>query len=156
MPCFIAAAFAVADTSLPVARPRPIEGLAFYRKHAVGLLRRYMQTSMEVGRTPCLLGSMVFRGRASSYRMQSFEDRVIFIFDVEKCLRQLDARSQQVVAHIALEDYSTLEVAALTGESVRSVMRIYGGALDRLTRLFLEYGLLNPNAEKLSRGEAGN
>lgn len=136
---------AVADASLPVARPRPLEGFAFYRKHVVGLLRRYLQISMEVGRTPCVLGTMVFRGRVSSYRMQTFEDRVIFIFDVEKCLKQLDRISQEVIAHMILEDYTSFETAALTGESVRSVARIYGAALDRLTRLFLEYRLLDPN-----------
>jgi hypothetical protein len=147
---------AVAEPALPVARPKPIAGFAFYRKHAVGLLRRYLRASMEIGRTPCVLGTLVFRGRVSSYRMHSFEDRVIFIFDVEKCLKQLDRLSQQIVAHIALEDYTPLEAAALTGESVRSVARIYGQALDRLTRLFLEYELLDPNVEKLSRGEAEN
>ena len=152
MPYAINILAGTAESELPVGRPRAIEGLAFYRKHAAGLLRRYMRVSMEVGRTPCVLGTLVFRGRVSSYRMRSFEDRVIFIFDVEKCLKQLDRLSQRVVAHMALEDYTPLETAALTGESVRSVARIYGEALDRLTRLFLEYELLDPKVEKLSRG----
>jgi hypothetical protein len=34
--------------------------------------------------------------------------------------------------------------------------RIYAEALDRLTRLFLDFGLLDPNPEKLSRGEPEN
>ncbi len=156
LPWVIPQATAVTDMSLPVARPKPLEGFAFYRKHAVGLLRRYLRISMEVGRTPCVLGNMVFRGRVSSYRMQTFEDRVIFIFDVEKCLKQLDRTSQEVVSHIILEDYTPLETAALIGESVRSVARIYGEALDRLTRLFLEYRLLAPPTEKLSREEIEN
>jgi hypothetical protein len=48
---------------------------------------------MEMGRTPSLLGNTIFRGRASSYRMRTFEDCIIFIFDVEKCLKRLDAES---------------------------------------------------------------
>lgn len=156
LPWVLPQAAAVTDTSLPVARPKPLEGFAFYRRHTVGLLRRYLRVSMEVGRTPCVLGTLVFRGRVSSYRMQSFEDRVIFIFDVEKCLKQLDRVSQEVVAAIILEDYTSLETASLIGESVRSVARIYAAALDRLTRLFLEYQLLDPNPEKLSRGRVEN
>ncbi|HEX4007853.1 MAG TPA: sigma factor-like helix-turn-helix DNA-binding protein [Acidobacteriaceae bacterium] len=147
---------AAAEPSRPVWRQRPAESLAFYRKHCIGLLRRYLQVSMEMGRTPCVLGNMVFRGRVSSYRVSSFEDLVIFIFDVEKCLKQLDAVSQAVVAHVVLEDFSIAETASMMGESERSVARIYGAALDRLTRLFLDYRLLNVNVENLSRGEAEN
>jgi len=153
VPCILKDTVAVAET-LPRARARPLDGFAFYRKHTVSLLRRYLCISMEIGRAPCLLGHMVFRGHVSSYRMRSFEDHIIFVFDVEKCLRQLDRGSQELVTHIALEDYTPAEAASITGESERSVLRIYGAALDRLTRLFLEYQLLEPNVENLSRGEA--
>lgn len=156
MPCILQTARAVADTGLPAVRPRAIEGLAFYRRHTAGLLHRYMRTSMEIGRVPCVLGNMMFRSRVSSYRLRTFEDRVIFIFDVEKCLKRLDPLSQQIVGHVALEDYTPMETAALTGQSVRSVSRIYGEALDRLTRLFLEYELLRPHEEKLSTGRPQN
>lgn len=142
--CILPTARAVASADLPVARPRPIDGVAFYRQHTVGLLERYLRTSMQVGRVPCVLGNMSFRSRVSSYRMTTFEDRVIFIFDVEKCLKRLDGRAQEVVARIALENYSPMETAALTGESVRSVARVYGAALDRLTQLFLACELLQP------------
>lgn len=153
MPCVLESAEAVADPAPPLARPRALGGVAFYRKHAEGLLRKYLTISMDIGRAPCVLGHLMLRGRISSYRMRSFEDQVIFVFDVEKCLKQLDRLSQRVVTHIALEDYSMLETAALTGESLRSVSRIYAEALDRLTRLFLDFRLLEPDAEKLSRGE---
>jgi hypothetical protein len=156
MPCVLTTALAVADPAMPMRRARPIGGLAFYRKHSVGLLRRYLSVSMELGRTPCLLGNMVLRGRVSSYRMKSFEDLVIFIFDVEKCLKQLDRPTQAVITHVALEDYTVLETATITGDSQRSVSRMYGEGLDRLTQLFLQYGLLDPELEKLSRGEAKN
>ncbi|HKR27201.1 MAG TPA: hypothetical protein VJS11_07085 [Acidobacteriaceae bacterium] len=152
-PCVLATAHAVASSGLPVARPRPIEGLAFYRKHTIALLRRYLAISMELGRTPCVMGTIVFRGRVSSYRIRSFEDLVIFIFDVEKCLKRLDAPSQAMIAHVALEDYSFEETARITGCSPRSAARNYGLALDRLTRFLLDSGLLKLVDEKLSRGE---
>jgi hypothetical protein len=154
MPCVLETARAVA-AALPTGRPRAIEGLAFYRRHTAGLLHRYMRTSMEIGRVPSVLGHLTFRSRVSSYRLRTFEDRVIFIFDVEKCLKRLDPLSQQVVAHMALEDYTPMEAAALTGQSVRTVSRIYGEALDRLTRMFLEYELLYPYGE-VSRAGLGN
>ena len=154
MPAILESSHAVAD--LPAARPRPLGGLTFYRRHTEALLRRYLLTSMEIGRVPSLLGNVVFRGRVTSYRMQSFEDRIIFILDVEKCLRRLDRVSQEAVAHIGLESYSPQETAELMTQGVRSVERIYGEALDRLTHLFLEKQLLRPNMEKLSRGEAEN
>lgn len=145
---------AAASGDLPAARPRPIEGLAFYRKHTVALLQRYLAISMELGRTPCLLGNLVFRGRVSSYRISSFEDLVIFIFDVEKCLKRLDTTAQKMIAHVALEDFTFDETAAITGCSPRSAARNYGLALDRLTRFFLESGLLRADGEKLSIGQS--
>lgn len=154
LPLVLESARAVAQPELPLGRPRPLGGVAFYRRHTEALLHRYLMTSMEIGRAPCVLGNVVFRGRVTSYRMQSFEDQIIFVFDVEKCLKRLDRVSQEVVAHIALEDYTPQETAGLMIESLRSVARIYSEAIDRLTRLFLETGLLDPNVENLSRGEA--
>jgi hypothetical protein len=80
----------VPDTRSPYVE---LGGTAFYRRRTENLLRRYMRASMEMGRTPSLLGNTIFRGRASSYRMRTFEDCIIFIFDVEKCLKRLDAES---------------------------------------------------------------
>lgn len=154
--CVLPEVFAVAVKHGPVWRTKPIDGVAFYRGHSVGLLHRYLRASMEMGRSPCVLGNVVFRGRASSYRIGSFEDIVIFIFDIEKCLKRLDAVSQAVIAHVVLEDYTIDETAGITGESERSVSRIYNEALDKLTGLFLDFGLLDPNVENLSRGEAKN
>jgi hypothetical protein len=154
MPWVLTTALAVAEPAMPQWRARPIDGLAFYRKHSVALLRRYLSVSMELGRTPCVLGNVVFRGRVSSYRMKSFEDLVIFVFDIEKCLKQLDRPTQDVIGHVALEDYTMLETANITGDSQRSVWRMYGEGMDKLTRIFLEYGLMDPDLENLSRGEA--
>jgi hypothetical protein len=71
------AAVAVKRQPSTVASERPAEELAFYRKHTQLMLRRFMHMSMQMGRTPSLLGEQVFRGRVSSYRLRSFEDAVI-------------------------------------------------------------------------------
>lgn len=135
---------------LPMVRAREeppaarVPELAFYRKYTEGMLRRYMRLSMETGRVPSLIGQPMFRGRVTSYKVRSFEDVVIFVFDVEKCLRRLDTRSQELIARISLQEYTQGETAGLTGMSLRSVVRHYADALDRLTVIFLEAKLLEP------------
>ena len=154
-PLILRTAQAVAEPADPAeAAPQlqVVGGRSQNRRDALRVLYRYLQTSMLVGRPPCFLGKEVFRGRASSHRIPSFEDAVIFLLDVEKCLKQLDPFSRIVVARIALEDYSPPEAARLTGESERTIHRIYGAALDRLEELFHEYEVLGRNVENLSRG----
>jgi hypothetical protein len=121
--------------------------MAFYRKYTEGMLRRYMRMSIEMGRVPSLLGKEMFRARVTSYRMRSFEDIIIFVFDVEKCLKRLDEVSQTLIARVALQEYTQGEAAGLTGMSLRSVARKYAAALDRLTAIFLEMKLLEPRLE---------
>lgn len=132
---------------------RPAEELAFYRKHTQSLLRRYMHMSMQMGRSPSVLGEGIFRGRVSTYRMRSFEDAVIFVFDIEKCLKRLDPVHQELIARVALQEYTQGETAALMGMSLRSVVRRYGEALDRMTEIFLSVKLLTiPGLGEVSRG----
>ncbi len=63
----------------------PISSVAFYRRYTELLLRRYMQVSMRMGRVPSVLGSCMFRGKVSSYRIHTFEDAVIFVYDIGPC-----------------------------------------------------------------------
>jgi hypothetical protein len=125
-------------------RLRPLGGLTFYRKSTETLLRRYMRVSMDMGRVPSVMANTVFRGRASSRRIKNFEDAVIFVIDVEKCLKRLDGVSQELVARIALQEYTQAEAAELMQQGVRSVTRKYGEVLDRLTSIFLDAKLLIP------------
>ena len=120
----------------------PISSLAFYRRYTELLLRRYMQMSLRMGRVPSALGNCVFRGRVSSREVRSFEDAVIFVYDVERCLKTLQPEQMELVARVALQEYTQEEAAERTGQSVRSVVRKYGEALDRLTYIFLEKELL--------------
>ena len=120
----------------------PITSLAFYRRYTELLLRRYMQVSLRMGRVPSVLGNCMFRGKVSSYRVQSFEDAVIFVYDVERCMKQLTPEEKELVARIALQEYTQTEAAELTQQSLRTVVRKYGEAIDRLTGIFLEKELL--------------
>jgi hypothetical protein len=124
-------------------RPAPRPQLAFYRKYTEALLRRYMRMSLEVGRVPSGLGrSEMFRAKASNYRMEGFEDVVIFCHDVERCIQRLNANQQSMIEHIALKDYTVLETAQLLGTCRQTIVRQYTRALDRLTSILLEVEIL--------------
>src|SRR5438874_11185776 len=85
--------------------------LWLYRDRTMGLLRRYLRISIEVGRLPSLLGRELFRSKVTSYRMTSFEDGVIFVHDVEHALEHLNAFAQQLAATIVFQDYTQDEAA---------------------------------------------
>ena len=125
----------------PATTQAPVE-MAFYRKYTEGMLRRYMYRSMEIGRVPSLLGDFSFRGRSSNRKAYTFEDSVIFVYDVERCLARLNRLERELVGRIALQEYTLAETAALTGMSIRTVVRRYSEALDRLTQVFLRLELL--------------
>ena len=79
----------------------------------------------------------------STYRVTSFEDSVIFVYDVEKCLKKLDGFSQELIRRIALQEYTQGEAAGLLRVSLRTIVRRYGEAIDALTHIFVEHRLLN-------------
>lgn len=122
------------------AAPEP--NLAFYRKHAESMLRRYLYASMQVGRAPSILGDPVGRGWVSSRPVRTFEDAVIFVLDVEQCLKRLGVLDRYLLGKVVLQEYTQTEVAAMLGMSPRAVAYKVPQALDRLTEKLLESGLL--------------
>ena len=120
----------------------PVVSLGFYRKHTESMLRRYLYASMQVGRAPSILGDPIARGWCSSRPIRTFEDAVIFVLDVEKCLDQLGSLDRRMLCRIVLQEYTQAEAATLLGMSVRSISYKFPQALDRLTEKLLETGLL--------------
>ena len=132
-------------------RPRPISPeLAFYRKYTEGMLRRYVSMSMEAGRVPSLLGKEMFRGKVTSYKVHAFDDVVIFIADMEACLRKLDDDQQWLVRRIALQQYTQQEAGEMLGLKRQTIIRRYNDAMNRLTAILLEVKLLEPFAASQS------
>jgi predicted DNA-binding protein (UPF0251 family) len=117
--------------------------LWLYRERTLALLKRYLRISIEVGRLPSILGRELFRSRVTAYRMCSFEDAVIFVYDVERALAQLDAFSKEVLATVVFQEYSQDEAAEVLHCARRTVGRVFPAALDTLSEIFLEGGLLN-------------
>ena len=120
----------------------PLVSLGFYRKHTESLLRRFLYASMQVGRAPNILGDPIARGWCSSRPIRTFEDAVIFVLDVEKCLNQLGSLDRMMLSRIVLQEYTQAEAATLLGMGARTISYKFPQALDRLTEILLECGLL--------------
>src|SRR5438552_15354426 len=101
----------------------PEDEICQYRHRTRALLRRYFYTSIEVGRLPSLLGREFFRAKVTSYRASSFEDAVIFVHDVERCLQDLEPVSQRLIAAIVFQDYSPDDVPRLLNCARATVLR---------------------------------
>jgi hypothetical protein len=132
------------DRKPPAKTPEagPVTSLGFYRKHTENMLRRYLYASLQVGRSPSILGDPVGRGWCSSRPVRTFEDAVIFVLDIEKCLDQLGSLDRQMLSRIVLQEYTQEETALMLGMSVRAISYKFQQALDRLTEKLLESGLL--------------
>ena len=122
-----------------------------YRDRTVALLRRYGRASVEIGRLPSLLGRECFRARVTSYPMTSFEDIVIFVHDMEQAVNKLGPLEKRLLALHVLEEYTQGEIARLLGCSRRWIEFRIPEAIDELTRILLEAGLMRRMAQSESR-----
>jgi len=126
------------------AAPPADPSLWLYRDRTVALLRRYLRLSLQVGRLPSLLGREVIRAHVTGYQAATFEDAVIFVHDVERCLEDLPPFDKTLIALIVLQDYTQLETAQILGCGLRTVARNYPETLDRVSEIFLQRGILLP------------
>jgi hypothetical protein len=113
-----------------------------YRDRTLALLRRYCRLSLELGRVPGLLGREFFRSKVTSYRMHNFEDVVIFVHDVERCLDLLDQSSRGLIARVALQEHTYAEAAQILGMNERTVERRFPETLDLLSHILVQKQLL--------------
>jgi hypothetical protein len=113
-----------------------------YRKRTVTMLRRYMRYSIETGRLPSLLGTEFFRAKVTAYTVVTFEDRVIFVHDMEKCLSRLDEFSRQLIARHIMQEHDRWATAKLLHCNEKTVRRYVPVALDLLSHILVEVGLM--------------
>jgi len=113
-----------------------------YRARTVTMLRRYLQYSIETGRLPSLLGREFFRAKMTSYTVVTFEDRVIFVHDMETCLEKLDEFSRQIIARHVLQEHDQAATGRLLGCTERTVRTYVPIALDLFTEILFDVGLL--------------
>jgi hypothetical protein len=113
-----------------------------YRARTVVMLRRYMKYSIETGRLPSLLGQEFFRAKVTTYSVVTFEDRVIFVHDMERCLERLDEFSRQLIARHILQEHDQMATARLLHCTERTVRRLIPVALDQFCEIMLKAGLI--------------
>ncbi len=113
-----------------------------YRGRTVAMLRRYLRYSIEAGRLPSMLGSEFFRAKVTAYTVVTFEDRVIFVHDMETCLDKLDEFSRQLIARHILQEHDQAATGRLLGCTERTVRTYVPVVLDLFGEILLEVGLL--------------
>lgn len=118
--------------------------MANYRPYTRALLRRYFRVAVDIGRLPSILGGLCFRARVSSYKLNTFEDAVIFVHDIERVFDRVALNYMEIIAGVILLDHSLPEAALRLGITVQRAERRYAAALDALSSVLLEVGLLRP------------
>jgi len=152
------ASLACGPRELAHAMDSPLErspNLRAYRRRTVSMLRRYLRYSLETGRVPSLLGGEYFRTGVTSYGVVTFEDRVIFVHDMESCLQRLSDFSLQLIARHTLQEHDLEATARLLQCNEKTIRRAIPVALDQLSEILLEVGLLekmNPTEENSCQG----
>ncbi|MFY9740931.1 MAG: hypothetical protein WA252_03090 [Candidatus Sulfotelmatobacter sp.] len=116
--------------------------LWLYRKKTTALLRRYMRWSLEAGRLPSLLGRELFRARITAHTATTFEERVIFLHDMEGCLGRLKGFDRQIVARVVLQEYDHDAAARILQCDRKTIERRLPELIDTLTEAFLRAELL--------------
>ena len=89
---------------------------------------------------PSLVGREMFRARVTSYRAASFEDLVIFVTDVERCVEQLSGGAQAAIARVIFQEYTITETAQALGVSLRTVHNDWAFARAWLYRALTDRG----------------
>ncbi len=115
-----------------------------YRNRTRSLLRRYMRLSLEAGRLPSVIGREFFRSKITSYSSATFEDRVIFVHDVEVCLERLDEFDRNLIVRVILQEHDHERAARFLHCTRKTIERRLPELLDELSEELLRVRLLEP------------
>jgi DNA-directed RNA polymerase specialized sigma24 family protein len=88
------------------------------------------------------VGREFFRAKVTYYTATTFEDRVIFVRDVEKCMNRLEYWDQQLIVRVILQEHSQGQTARMLQCNRKTVQRRLPLVLDLLSEDFLKVGLL--------------
>lgn len=91
----------------------------------------------------------------TSYTVVTFEDRVIFVHDMEICLRRLDEFSRQLIARHILQEHDRENTARLLGCNEKTVRRLVPMVLDQLSDILMESGLMEGLGSKSKKSCQG-
>jgi hypothetical protein len=103
-----------------------------------------MRLSLEAGRLPSVIGREFFRSKITSYSSSTFEDRVIFVHDVEVCLERLDEFDRNLIARVILQEHDHERAARFLHCTRKTIERRLPELLDELSGELLRVRLLEP------------
>lgn len=114
--------------------PRPVEvewdeasRQLWYRCGVAGVIEAYRQIA-PAKVAGCLRGN--------------FEDRLLFVLQVERILDGLSDEEREMFGAMALHEMTQRDAAARMGVSVRTVLRMWARLEAKLVRMFLDAGLI--------------
>jgi hypothetical protein len=134
--------------------PRP--EMVCFRGQTLALVRHFFEISSQVGRISSILGREFFRSRVSHHAIPSFEEQAVFVRDIELCLGKLSNGHAGVITLMGLYDLSDEEVAGTCHCSRRYARQWFAEAVDCLSEIFLEAGLLRENRPDRKQRQAMN
>ena len=121
--------------------PRP--EMVCFRGQTLAMVRHYFELSKQVGRLPSIMGREFFRAKVSHHAIPSFEDQAVFVRDIELCIGRLNADHQEVIRLAGFYNFTQEEVAQMLHTTRASVSAWFAEALDALSEIFLQRGLLS-------------
>ena len=127
----------------------------YERARTIALLHRFFRTALQLGRMPSLLGREIFRSRMRNLQARAFEDAVVFVCDVERCLLALEPFDQRLLAFCILQDRSEWEAARCFHMAQGEVSRRLSYTLDLLHETFCHLGLLPRIPDSLPQETSG-
>lgn len=98
--------------------------------------------SMMMNRIACSMRDPTGRGWASSRPVRTFEDALIFVIDMSRCIDAPSKFDQTMLARLVKQDYTQPEAAELLGISHRTLTCKFPATLDRLTVKLLDAGIM--------------
>jgi len=113
-----------------------------WRGQTLAILRHFFELSCQAGRLPSLLCREFFRAKVTHHAIPSFEEQAVFVRDVELCLERLTDQQAEMIQLIGLYDFSLGEIGAMLDRCRTWVYERVVEAVDALTEIFLQTGLL--------------
>ena len=129
------------DESHPDLDSRP--EMICFRGQTLFMVRHFFEISCQLGRLPSLMGREFFRAKCTHHAIPSFEEQAVFNRDIELCLARLTDQQAEIITLVGLYDFSREDAAAMLGCSRAWASERLATALDRLSEIFLQAGLLS-------------
>ena len=129
----------VRDTNLTFDRELDAPWLRPYTKH---MLRRYAYLAYTGRYGAAAPIDPVGRGWASSHAVRTFDDRLHFVIDMDRCFAKLPSLDRAMLKRNMIQGFTQEESAQLLGMSTRAFSYKFASALDRMTEQLIQYGLM--------------